>query len=110
MKNQVELIGHYGNDLTHCCSAWTSVSRELTEDKLQEERQRKMLNMLAKEGHHTPFEKSTLHFLVTADTASHIHIIKHRIGVCVNRDSARYREIEVEALDKHVSPLYEQLW
>ena len=49
--------------------------------------------MLANEGHHTPFEKSHLHFLVTTDIASHIHIIKHRVGVSVNGESARYKEI-----------------
>ena len=63
MTNQVELLGHYGSDLTHAQSAWTSTSRDLTEDKL--ERVDKLLNMLASEGHETPFEKSGLHFLVT---------------------------------------------
>ncbi len=29
--NKVELLGYYGDDLTHACSAWTSTSRELTE-------------------------------------------------------------------------------
>ena len=30
MANQVELLGHYGSDLTHAQSAWTSTSRDLT--------------------------------------------------------------------------------
>jgi hypothetical protein len=34
MNNTVELLGHYGNDLTHACSAWTSTSRELTDEKI----------------------------------------------------------------------------
>jgi hypothetical protein len=33
MKNKVELIGWYGDDTTIACSAWTSTSRELTDDK-----------------------------------------------------------------------------
>ena len=33
MKNTVQLIGTYGSDFTHAMSAWTSTSRELTEDK-----------------------------------------------------------------------------
>lgn len=57
-----------------------------------------MLKSLADNGHHTPFEKSMLHFLVTADTASHIHIIKHRIGVSVNGESARYKELKEDKL------------
>ena len=92
MKNTVELLGYYGSDLTHAQSAWTSTSRDLTEDKLA--RVDKLLNMLAAEGHHTPFEKSSLHFLVTVDQATHIHLLKHRIGVSINGESARYKELK----------------
>lgn len=91
MNNEVELLGHYGDDLTHACSAWTSTSRELTPEKI--ERVPKLLTMLATEGHHTPFEKSSLHFLVTVDQATHIHLLKHRIGVSINGESARYKEL-----------------
>ncbi len=92
MRNQVELMGHYGSDLTHAQSAWTSTSRELTDSKL--ERVGSLLEMLATEGHETPFEKSTLHFLVTVDQATHIHLLKHRIGVSINGESARYKELK----------------
>ena len=92
MTNKVELLGHYGDDLIHACSAWTSTSRELTDEKI--ERVPKLLNMLASEGHHTPFEKSSLHFLVTVDQATHIHLLKHRIGVSINGESARYKELK----------------
>ena len=33
-KNTVELLGYYGDDLVHASSAWTSTSRDLTEDEL----------------------------------------------------------------------------
>jgi flavin-dependent thymidylate synthase len=92
MNNKVELLGHYGDDLIHACSAWTSTSRELTDEKI--ERVPNLLNMLASEGHHTPFEKSSLHFLVTVDQATHIHLLKHRIGVSINGESARYKELK----------------
>ena len=92
MKNEVELIGYYGGDESHALSAWTSTSRDLTDNKRQ--RMHKLLQMLAENGHHTPFEKSAIHFLVTTDIASHIHIIKHRIGVNFNGESARYIEIK----------------
>ena len=91
-NNKVELLGHYGSDLVHAQSAWTSTSRDLTEEKLN--RVPKLLNMLASEGHHTPFEKSGLHFLVTVDQATHIHLLKHRIGVSINGESARYKELK----------------
>lgn len=91
MKNKVELIGYYGSDITHAQSAWTSTVRDLTDEKLN--RIDKLLKYLAKEGHHTPFEKSSLHFLVTVDQATHIHLLKHRIGVSINGESARYKEL-----------------
>lgn len=100
MQNEVELIGVYGSDELHALSAWTSTSRELTDEK--RERIPKLLKMLAEEGHHTPFEKSCLHFLVTADTASHIHLIKHRIAVPINTESARYKELKE---DKYYIPI-----
>jgi thymidylate synthase (FAD) len=92
MDNKVELLGYYGTDLVHAQSAWTSTSRDLSEDKL--ERVDKLLAMLASEGHHTPFEKSSLHFLVTVDQATHIHLLKHRVGVSINGESARYKELK----------------
>lgn len=92
MNNTVELIGYYGTDLVHAQSAWTSTSRDLSDEKL--ERVDKLLHMLASEGHHTPFEKSSLHFLVTVDQATHIHLLKHRIGVSINGESARYKELK----------------
>jgi len=97
--NKVELLGHYGSDLIHAQSAWTSTSRDITDEK--KARVGKLLKMLASEGHHTPFEKSSLHFLVTVDQATHIHLLKHRIGVSINGESARYKELKE---DKIYSP------
>ena len=92
MKNTVELIGYYGSDETHALSAWTSTSRDLTDEKRG--RIGKLLTMLANDSHETPFEKSLLHFLVDVETASPSHIIKHRIGVSANGESARYKELK----------------
>ena len=90
--NKVELMGFYGSDETHALSAWTSTSRDLTEDK--KKRIPQLLKMLAENEHHSVFEKSSLHFLVTSDVASHIHLLKHRIGVSINAESARYKELK----------------
>ncbi len=92
MANSVELLGFYGSDETHALSAWTSTSRDLPEEKRN--RIGPLLTQLAKDGHLTPFEKSSLHFLVTSDIASHIHLLKHRIGVSINAESARYKELK----------------
>lgn len=96
MENKSELLGYYGNDTIHAQSAWTSTSRDLSNDKI--DRIPKLLEMLASEGHHTPFEKSSLHFLVTVDQATHIHLLKHRIGVSINGESARYKELKEDKM------------
>lgn len=90
--NKVELIGIYGSDETHALSAWTSTSRDLSEEKRG--RIDKLLTTLAENFHHTPFEKSTQHFLLTTDLASHVHMLKSRIGVSTNSESARYKELK----------------
>ena len=92
MNNKVELIGYYGDDLVHACSAWTSTSRDLNEDKIK--RVGKLLDMLASNGHHTPFEKSSLHFLVDTDIASHIHLLKHRIGVLLTEKAQDIKKLK----------------
>jgi thymidylate synthase (FAD) len=91
MKNTVELLGYYGSDEVIACSAWTSTSRELTDDK--KTRIPKLINDLWSNGHETPFEKGTVHFLINCDIASHIHLLKHRIA-SINAESARYKELK----------------
>lgn len=98
MDNTVELIGYYGSDEIIACSAWTSTSRELTEEKRK--RIPELLNKLWKDGHETPFEKGVVHFLVNCDVASHIHLLKHRIS-SLNAESARYKELKE---DKYYIP------
>ena len=96
--NTVELLGHYGSDEVIACSAWTSTSRALDEKKRK--RIPKLIDMLWSEGHETPFEKGTVHFLVDCDIASHIHLLKHRIS-SLNAESARYKELKE---DKYIVP------
>jgi thymidylate synthase (FAD) len=98
MKNLVELLGHYGSDVTIACSAWTSTNRDLTDEKRG--RVGKLINMLWSNGHETPFEKGVVHFLVDTDIASHVHLLKHRIS-SLNAESARYKELKE---DKYYLP------
>lgn len=98
MDNTVELIGYYGSDEIIACSAWTSTSRELTEEK--KKRIPELLNKLWNDGHESPFEKGVVHFLVNCDVASHIHLLKHRIS-SLNAESARYKELKE---DKYYIP------
>jgi thymidylate synthase (FAD) len=97
-ENKVELLGYYGSDEIIACSAWTSTSRDLSEDK--KNRIPALINMLWRDGHETPFEKGMVHFLVDTEIASHIHLIKHRIS-SMNAESARYKELKE---DKYYIP------
>ncbi len=97
-NNSVEILGSYGSDEVIACSAWTSTSRDMTEDK--KNRIPKLIEMLWRDGHHTPFEKGVVHFLVNSEIASHIHLLKHRIS-SMNAESARYKELKE---DKYYIP------
>jgi flavin-dependent thymidylate synthase len=98
VDNKVELLGYYGSDEVIACSAWTSTSRNLTDEKRG--RIQRLIEMLWINGHETPFEKGSVHFLVDTDIASHIHLLKHRIS-SLNAESARYKELKE---DKHYIP------
>jgi flavin-dependent thymidylate synthase len=100
-NNTVELLGYYGGDEAIACSAWTSTSRDLTNEK------RARIPALLKQlwsaepvPHGSPFEKGVVHFLVNCDIASHIHLLKHRIA-SINAESARYKELKE---DKYYLP------
>jgi len=95
MDNTVELLGYYGSDEVIACSAWTSTSRDLDEKKRQ--RIPKLIDMLWSNGHETPFEKGSVHFLVDCDIASHIHLLKHRLS-SLNAESARYKELKEDKM------------
>jgi flavin-dependent thymidylate synthase len=116
-NNSVTLLGYYGGDERHCLSAWQSTNIELEDDLagtmpdeiskrihwlfeqtvIQKKKSpQELLKMLAQNDppHGSPFEKSILDFQVTAEVASHIHAIKHRIAVSINSESSRYKELK----------------
>ena len=95
MNNTVELLNVFGSDEIIACSAWTSTSRNLSDEKRN--RIPALLKKLWSEGHETPFEKGIVHFLVDTDIASHIHILKHRIS-SVNAESARYKVLKEDKM------------
>ena len=92
MKSQpVELIMIAGDDITPAEAAWYSTAKEVTDERLQ--RVPAMLKMLAEEGHSVPFEHTMISFRVTSEIATHIHMLKHRIGVSISSQSQRYMEL-----------------
>jgi flavin-dependent thymidylate synthase len=96
MTNKVELIDWYGGDKAIARAAWTSTSTDV-EAKSDEQIRDLLVNKLWNNGtgkaHKTPFERGLLEVNITADVASHIHIIKHR-HLSVNGESARYKELK----------------
>jgi len=101
MENKVSLIGYYGSDEIIALSAWTSTSRELTDEKRS--RIPQLINQLWNADpvpHGSPFEKGIIHFLVDTDIATHIQLLKHRIS-SINAESARYKELKE---DKYYIP------
>ena len=90
-ENIVKLLEFAGSDLSHARAAWASTNQEITSDKLG--RIPQLLKFLAENEHGTPFEHSMLSFHIQGDIASHIHCLKHRTGVSINTESARYKEM-----------------
>lgn len=92
MKPQpVELVAIHGDDITPAEAAWYSTAKEVTEAR--KKRVPAMLEMLATENHTVPFEHTLVSFRVTSEIASHIHMLKHRIGVSISSQSQRYMEL-----------------
>lgn len=102
-SNSVTLLGFYGGDESHSLSAWQSTNLELNIELSEDIRERihqlfeatvvtkkkdyrELLKILAEHGHHTPFEKSCLHFQIRGDVGSHIHCLKHRVGISINSE------------------------
>lgn len=103
MNNSVELIGWYGGDRAIARAAWTSTQIDV-DSKTDEQVRDLIVNKLWNNGtgkpHKTPFERGIVEFNITADVASHIHLIKHR-HLAINGESARYKELKE---DKYYLP------
>lgn len=108
----VKLLDYGGGDKTHSLAAWQSTYRELGVDMPKEVKGRidlmfdylakkkkkspqQLLEYLQTNRHTSPFEHSWLMFgEMEVDIATHIQFIKHRIGVSINTESARYKELK----------------
>jgi thymidylate synthase (FAD) len=95
-QNRVELLEVCGSDFSHARAAWASTNAEIDKNPNYKSPDKiaNLLNYLADHNHGTPFEHSLLSFRVTGDIASHIHCLKHRTGVSINCESARYKELK----------------
>lgn len=55
-----------------------------------------LIEFLAEHGHLSPFRHVTLTYLIQSDVATHIQLLKHRFGVEINSESARYKRLKDE--------------
>lgn len=72
-------------------AAWYSTQLQLDDKRLK--RVPALLKVLVADDalpHSVPFEHNLISFRVTADIATHIHCLKHRIGVSISSQSARW--------------------
>ena len=88
-QDKVELLHIDGNDERIAQAAWTSSTIELTEER--RERVAGLVHTLLREKHWSPFEHNLISFRIIVSNSVHIQMLKHRIGVSFNVESARYR-------------------
>jgi len=88
-QDKVELLYIDGNDERIAQAAWTSSTIELTKER--RERVPALVHTLLREQHWSPFEHNLISFRIIASNSVQIQMLKHRIGVSYNVESARYR-------------------
>ena len=93
-SDHVELLFIDGNDERIAQAAWTSSTICLTEDR--KSRVAGLVHTLLKNSHWSPFEHNLISFRLVVSNSVHIQMLKHRIGVSYNVESARYRTYREE--------------
>ena len=86
----VELLFIEGNDERIAQAAWTSSTISLTEER--KSRVAGLVHMLLREKHLSPFEHNLISFKLVVSNSVHTQLLKHRIGISINSESARYRK------------------
>jgi thymidylate synthase (FAD) len=91
----VELIKHSAADSDVIWAARVSTAGEESAAELQKdpERSRGLINFLMRDRHGTPFEHSSMTFLITAPIFVFREFHRHRAGWSYNEESGRYREL-----------------
>jgi thymidylate synthase (FAD) len=91
----VELIKHSAADSDVIWAARVSTAGEESAAELQKdpERSRGLINFLMRDRHGSPFEHSSMTFLITAPIFVFREFHRHRAGWSYNEESGRYREL-----------------
>jgi thymidylate synthase (FAD) len=91
----VELIKHSAADSDVVWAARVSTAGEASAIEMQRdaERSRGLINFLMRDRHGSPFEHSSMTFLITAPIFVFREFHRHRAGWSYNEESGRYREL-----------------
>lgn len=89
----VQLIEVLGNDATVVNAARVSFAQEID---VISEKDAKLIDYLAKNGHKSPFYHPQLQFRVKAPISVQRQWFKHKVGTAENSESTRYIEVEEE--------------
>ena len=91
----VELVKHCAADSDVVWAARVStVGEQSFEDQRSAEQSQGLINYLMRDRHGSPFEHSSMTFLVIAPIFVFREFHRHRIGWSYNEESGRYRELE----------------
>lgn len=91
---KVELLEQFGDDLMVANTARVSYGKH--SEVLDEARDGKLINYLAKHGHTSPFRHPQLRFRIQCAIFVERQIFKHAIGVSTNSRSGRYVDFSDE--------------
>jgi thymidylate synthase (FAD) len=91
----VELVKHSAADSDVVWAARVSTAGEQSVDELHKdpERSQGLINYLMRDRHGSPFEHSSMTFLIIAPIFVFREFHRHRAGWSYNEESARYREL-----------------
>ncbi|MGV9278037.1 FAD-dependent thymidylate synthase [Streptomyces griseosporeus] len=92
----VELVKHRAADADVLFAARVSTLGEQSLDELQKdpERSKGLINYLMRDRHGSPFEHTSMTFLISAPIFVFREFMRHRVGWSYNEESGRYRELQ----------------
>ncbi|THA72574.1 FAD-dependent thymidylate synthase [Streptomyces sp. A0642] len=91
----VELVKHNAcdSDVLWAARVSTVGQRSFTED-VEESREKGLINYLIRDRHGSPFEHTSMTFLISAPIFVFREFMRHRVGWSYNEESGRYKELE----------------
>ncbi|WP_416520024.1 FAD-dependent thymidylate synthase [Streptomyces achromogenes] len=92
----VELIKHTASDADVLFAARVSTAGQQSLDELNKdpERSKGLINYLMRERHGSPWEHTSMTFLISAPIFVFREFMRHRVGWSYNEESGRYRELQ----------------